>query len=83
MASTFADDIKSVVQPFSVGPRNCIGVNLAYAEMRIVLSRLLWNFDLEFPRGSNNKSDMLIFEDQLTYALWEREPFRAKLKWIR
>lgn len=42
----FKDDNKAAFQPFSVGPRNCVGKNLAYFEMRIVLARLLWNFDL-------------------------------------
>ena len=67
-----------MVQPFSVGPRNCIGVNLAYAEIRLVLGRLLWNFDLQLPvqRGSL-QDEVLIFERQKTYALWEREPCRV------
>lgn len=42
----FKDDNKAAFQPFSVGPRNCVGRNLAYFEMRIVLARLLYNFDL-------------------------------------
>ncbi|KAK3381046.1 cytochrome P450 monooxygenase [Podospora didyma] len=35
------------LQPFSVGPRNCIGKNLAYVEMRVILARFIWNFDFE------------------------------------
>ncbi|CAG8978544.1 hypothetical protein HYALB_00012275 [Hymenoscyphus albidus] len=81
--TTFLNDNKGVVPPFSVGPRNCIGFNLAYAEMRLVLSRLLWNMDLEFPDTCGRKDDRLVFEEQKTYALWEREPFRAKLFWVR
>lgn len=77
--SSFVNDNRNVVQPFSVGPRNCIGTNLAYAEMRLVLSRLLWNVDLSFPVGEEG----LVFEDQKTYALWEREAFRVKLSWVR
>ncbi|KAI5926239.1 cytochrome P450 [Camillea tinctor] len=41
----FANDKKDMLQPFSYGPRNCIGKNLAYVEMRIVLARVLWNKD--------------------------------------
>ncbi len=80
--STFMNDAKSVVQPFSVGPRACIGINLAYAEMRLVLSRLLWNFDIQTPtivRDGLPEKDVLIFEDQKTYALWERKPLRVEL----
>lgn len=84
--STFLNDKKSVVQPFSVGPRNCIGVNLAYAEMRLVLACLLWNFDLKVPetlfKGAIRK-ELLIFEEQKTYALWEREPFKVQIIPVR
>jgi len=85
-SSTFANDKRGVVQPFSVGPRNCIGVNLAYAEMRLVLTRILFNFDLTFPErivGGKKEKNMLIFENQVTYALWEREPFPVALKVVR
>ncbi|KAI3317155.1 hypothetical protein HD806DRAFT_395530 [Xylariaceae sp. AK1471] len=34
------------MQPFSVGPRNCIGKNLAYAERRLIVTQVLYNFDL-------------------------------------
>lgn len=42
----FVNDNKAAFQPFSVGPRNCVGRNLAYFEMRLVLARVLYNFDL-------------------------------------
>ena len=45
-------DSKKAMQPFSVGPRNCIGRALAYAEMRVVLARLVWGFDWELTEGS-------------------------------
>ncbi|KAL8380753.1 hypothetical protein RB595_005166 [Gaeumannomyces hyphopodioides] len=40
-------DRLDAVQPFHIGPRNCIGKNLAYSEMRLILARLLYSFDLE------------------------------------
>jgi len=40
------DDLKAR-QPFHVGPANCIGKNLAYAEMRLLLANVCWHFDLE------------------------------------
>jgi cytochrome P450 len=43
----FAGDDKRAFQPFSSGPRGCLGVNLAYLEMRISVAKLLWAFDLE------------------------------------
>ncbi|KFX86931.1 hypothetical protein O988_09454, partial [Pseudogymnoascus sp. VKM F-3808] len=50
----FESDTKEVLQPFSIGPRNCIGKSLAYAEMRLILARLLWNFDLKLVDDSKD-----------------------------
>ena len=37
--------------PFSTGPRNCIGQALALAELRTVLAVLVANFFFELPEG--------------------------------
>ncbi|TKA51466.1 hypothetical protein B0A49_13044 [Cryomyces minteri] len=37
----FDADKKVVVQPFSLGARNCLGKNLAYAEMRLMLVKMV------------------------------------------
>ncbi|KAL2145397.1 hypothetical protein VTI28DRAFT_7324 [Corynascus sepedonium] len=66
-------DVRAVLQPFSVGPRNCIGKNLAYAEMRLILARLLWNFDLELMPESKN------WNDQKIYVLWQKGAINVKL----
>jgi cytochrome P450 len=72
--SRFIDDNRAVLQPFSVGPRNCIGRNLAYNEMRLILARVLWNFDLELCPESENWTEQKIF------FLWEKLPLFLKLK---
>ena len=72
-ASPFYTDSRAVLQPFSVGPRNCIGRNLAYNEMRLILARVLWNFDLELCDESKGWSD------QKAYILWEKPPLLCKL----
>ncbi|KAK1507463.1 cytochrome P450 ClCP1 [Colletotrichum tamarilloi] len=43
----FASDNREAFQPFHIGSRNCLGRNLAYVEMRLILARLIWNFDIE------------------------------------
>ena len=48
--------------PFSIGPRSCAGRVLAYAEMSIVLARILFLFDMRLLkdagcRGEKNKSE--------------------------
>ena len=40
------DRINSFYVPFSRGTRNCIGINLAYAQVYIVLACVLRRFDL-------------------------------------
>jgi cytochrome P450 len=69
----YANDNKKVLQPFSVGPRNCIGRNLAYAEMRLILGRMLWNFDLEL------QPDSQTWSSQKIWLLWKKTPLRVKL----
>ncbi|CAO1604329.1 orf9b protein [Xanthoria calcicola] len=39
-------DIKEASQPFSVGPRGCIGRNFAYMEMSLILTKLLYTYDM-------------------------------------
>lgn len=67
-------DKKEAFQAFSYGPRNCIGKNLAYAEMKIVLARLLWEFDLEYcgPRDDD-------WLDQRVMIIWVKKPLMVKL----
>ncbi|KAI5917886.1 cytochrome P450 [Camillea tinctor] len=44
--SRFDDDVKDAFAPFSVGPRNCIGNRLFFAQVRLLLARVAWSFDL-------------------------------------
>ena len=43
-------DMKEASKPFSLGPRVCLGINLAYLEMQIILAKMLWHFDLQMGR---------------------------------
>ncbi|TVY84339.1 Cytochrome P450 monooxygenase aclL [Lachnellula suecica] len=70
----YANDNRAVLQPFSVGPRNCIGRGLAYAEMRLILARVLHNFDFELQEDSRNW-----LSEQKSYGLWEKTPLHVKI----
>jgi len=70
----FADDNRAALQPFAVGPRNCIGRNLAYAEMRLILAKVLYNFDLDLDAKTGQ------WMDQKVYGIWEKKPLWVKLK---
>ncbi|KAL5044872.1 hypothetical protein BDW71DRAFT_209001 [Aspergillus fruticulosus] len=67
------DDNRDVLQPFHVGPRNCIGRNLAYAEMKLILALLLFHFDLKL---NERTTDWL---EQKTYIIWEKHPLLVHL----
>ncbi|KAI3401428.1 hypothetical protein diail_10862 [Diaporthe ilicicola] len=69
----FAKDRKEALQPFSFGPRNCIGRNLAYAEMRTIMARLVFNFDLALAPESKGWMDQKIFN------LWQKPPLMVHL----
>jgi len=69
----YASDKREASQPFSVGPRNCIGKNLAWAELRSILGKLLWNFDIEVCEESRN------WVNQKTFILWEKPPLYVQL----
>ncbi|RDW66665.1 cytochrome P450-10 [Coleophoma crateriformis] len=71
----YANDDKAAFAPFSLGTRNCIGKNLAIAEMRVILARLLWNFDLELTEQSRGW-----VQNMKMFILWEKPPLLVKLK---
>ena len=71
--NTFADDNKDVFQPFSFGPRACIGRSLAYMEMRIILARLVWNFDLAL------RSESAKWNQQRVFLLYEKKPLMVNI----
>ncbi|KAK3332925.1 cytochrome P450 monooxygenase [Cercophora scortea] len=72
----FDNDRREALQPFSVGPRNCIGKNLAYVEMRLILARLIWNFDLAV--SDDEMWDNWI-TDSKAYNLWLKDPLPVRL----
>jgi hypothetical protein len=47
--------------------------NLAYAEMRAILIRMLWNFDIELCADSQN------WMEQKVFVLWDKPPLNVKL----
>ncbi|KAF9877225.1 trichothecene c-15 hydroxylase [Colletotrichum karsti] len=83
----FDYDEKALHQPFSYGPRNCIGMkcvslvfkplnlSLAYAEMRIILARIIWNFDIELAPESRSWT-----ENQKVYFFWQKPPLWTYFK---
>ncbi|KAJ6006631.1 hypothetical protein N7451_004575 [Penicillium sp. IBT 35674x] len=70
----FNQDKRDVLQPFSLGPRNCLGKNLAYCEIRLILCKLLYHFDLTLCPESAN------WIDQKVYFLWDKPRLMVTLQ---
>ncbi|KAF4166938.1 hypothetical protein CNMCM6936_005847 [Aspergillus lentulus] len=72
--SRFANDRRDALQPFSVGPHNCLGRNLAYAEMRLILALIIFNFDMKID------PDCRDWIQQKNYTLWQKPPLKVYLE---
>ncbi|KAI0967345.1 cytochrome protein [Xylaria arbuscula] len=72
--SPFFNDRREIHKPFSVGRRDCIGQNLAMHEMRSILAKVLWNFDLTLDESSKN------WHNQKILALWVKPPLQVHIK---
>ncbi|KAF2264625.1 cytochrome P450 [Lojkania enalia] len=72
-AQTYAQDNKAAFCPFHLGPRGCIGKNLAYFEIKSTIARLVWNFRMELCDESRN------WIDQKVFLVWEKGPLWVKL----
>ncbi|KAK4233267.1 Isotrichodermin C-15 hydroxylase [Achaetomium macrosporum] len=67
-------DHLEAMQAFSVGPRNCIGRNLAYAEMRLILARIIYDFDLRLADECKHW-----LQRGRVYTVWRKPPLYVYL----
>ncbi|KAI5781555.1 cytochrome P450 [Geopyxis carbonaria] len=63
-------DHREASLPFGIGPRNCIGINLAWIEMRLFMTKMIYLFDLEMKDPTID----WVNECQV-YMLWQKAPF--------
>lgn len=71
----FQHEKRKVFQPFSAGPRNCIGINLAWAEMHVLLAKMIWHFDWTLEDQSHGWMDGMRM-----FAVYEKPPLWIRLK---
>lgn len=77
-ASEYSEDKKDVWNPFSFGPRNCLGKNLAWAELRLIAAAVFFAFDFELV---DKERDWMA--DQKVYTLWRKPQLMVKLKAVQ
>ncbi|MCJ1473373.1 hypothetical protein MMC13_002024 [Lambiella insularis] len=71
----FTDDNRGTQKPFGQGSRLCIGKPLALAQLRTVLARLVWEFDLEEVPGKR-----LDWTKQKSYFVTQKEPVMVRIR---
>jgi cytochrome P450 len=69
--STARTPLSERFHPFSVPTRDCMGKGFAMSEMRILLSRVLLNFEINIPAGSELES-VKPEAGNVVYANWTR-----------
>jgi cytochrome P450 len=72
LESDLVDDHEAS-QPFSMGPRACLGRNLAWIELSLLLSKILWVYDIEL---LNTEVDWL--RDSRMAMLWKKPKLMIK-----
>ncbi len=80
ISSNTNNDSMEAFQPFSIGRHQCIGQRLAWAEMRLVLARLLYAFDIELVDQGQQDQGNFDFVKQKTFIFWEKEALMVRLK---
>ncbi|KAI0187289.1 cytochrome P450 [Xylaria flabelliformis] len=71
----FAGDKLEAVQPFLMGVNVCIGRGLALMEMRVILAKMLWNFDWTI-----EETDGASFETAKAWHVWMKNPVQMRLQ---
>jgi cytochrome P450 len=69
----YDNDQKGASNAFSMGPRGCLGINLAYLQIRIVLARIILQFDWELV----NK-DIDFERETRVEVLWKKPALMVK-----
>lgn len=56
-----AADLKDLLFPFSLGPRACIGQNMATLQMRIIAATILKHYNLSLPEAPSEQPEFEYF----------------------
>ena len=70
------NDLKEASKPFELGPRVCLGINLAYLEMRIILAKLVWLFEWELLKDVDWEAETKM------YVLWQKPELKVRYRLV-
>ncbi|KIW44434.1 uncharacterized protein PV06_02905 [Exophiala oligosperma] len=79
----YSTDNKKGMAPFSLGPRGCIGKHLSYLEMRVILGRLLWNFDIISADNAAMWDPSREMHKMRAYMTWQKPDLKCKAVDVR
>ncbi|KAF2489790.1 pisatin demethylase [Lophium mytilinum] len=65
---------------FSLGPRGCIGRNLSYMEMRLIMGKLLWHNDVEMYGKNEIWNPVGDYKNMVVYNNWIKPSLKLKLR---
>jgi cytochrome P450 len=80
ISARYKDDARGVINPFNVGPRNCAGQSVTNAELRLIVTALVWHFDIEL---ADPKQQDFIEGVGLFGLVHEKRALRVKLRAVR
>lgn len=72
----YASDRLEASQPFTVGPRNCLGKSMAMHEMRLMLACMYFRFDMELVADDGAAP----WNQQKAFAFWDKKPLMCRIK---
>ncbi|PSK33980.1 Isotrichodermin C-15 hydroxylase [Elsinoe australis] len=68
------DDDLEASQPFSLGARGCMGRNMGWMEMRTIMTKVFWSFDMELV-----DDDLDWHRDSEMHTLWRKPELNVKV----
>ncbi|KAI0163984.1 benzoate 4-monooxygenase cytochrome P450 [Xylariaceae sp. FL1272] len=69
------DDMLDASQPFSMGTRSCMGRSLGLLELRLILAKLIWRYDMDL---ADSSVDWL--RDSKMQTLWQKPDLKVKIR---
>jgi cytochrome P450 len=75
----YADDQLKSFYPFGIGPRMCVGREIAWQQMKLFMAKVLWTFDIEGVKGMDKNFD----DDFSLHAMWNRPHLWVKFHTVK